>query len=845
MGPTNGEILVLKRFIISLLFVVSLGVSAQQTSDTLKSLTSIEARMPLYRDGRLQVFIYSQKTIRHADRLELDYPVLDLIKRDVNVDSIKYIENYNPYDLDAPLQEILLYWAGMIHSDGVIMSHKAFIDTQEQLAYGKEKVFFRSPMLDLNGVGFRANFKDRNVNVESKVEIRIRTVDPKALEKDGKVEPTKATGDSLFIDFESEMAILTGNVVVNESQFHLTCDRIEIDMKKSDDKPKDKDKEKQEITRESLMGSNLGVSRITCIGNVRITRKLSEEERKEGDQTVNSEKAVYEVASGQITLSGGKPVMRRGADSLAAAEITIWRESERLRGNRDCEIIVQRKSDTGEKLPPTIINSEFLDMDMAKNSGNLSGNVRINDQGTRLNCHQMALTFADVKPENAGDNKKMGTDLFKMAGDKEAAGKKDLTWIRCSGDVIVVRDGEKDKDGKVSPPSRATAGQMDYDIRKNILVMTKDKPTLKRGEDSIAGDKITVWVDEKKMEVEHNSEIQLIAKGGDAATPNRSIIRSDFSDLDYGKDKLVFRDAVRVRDKRLNLDCGVMTIYLAEDPNAPKKEPQKKNGDVLNDNPLDGSKEVDKIICQKDVVVDDEKGILTCDQLTVYFEPKAPGKETPKSTDRETGLGNREVEKLVSEGNVHFVGKNAKDNGPQETVAGTGGKIKQGTFSDQSHIFADYGEVEMKKNFGFFQGNVKMLDPQGGLRCNKMDFYLKDFKEVVPVKPARVVPRDSDAITLPKQISLGFGKELEKIICLDNVRLVRVTPQEKSGAVGTRGEYIVADKRLKMTGTPAKRVQLIRNDIKTEHDIVYYWPESGKMSGSKGYVREGSVQPGN
>jgi lipopolysaccharide export system protein LptA len=836
-----------------LIFGIILGgtVWAQQGVDTFKNLIGEISKLPIYRDGRLQTFVYSRQTQRHADRLELNDPIIDLIKKDVDVESIKYLDNYQPYALDAPLPEILAFWAGMLHSDGIIKSDKAFVDIDDQYAYGKERVYFRSPMMDLNGVGFRAYFKERNVTVESQVEIRIRMGgDMASAEK--AAEPVRAFGDSLYIDFDKEIAILKDHVKVLDHRFILTCDRLEVDMRKppedggADRNAAEKNEKGTEISLDSF-GGNAGVSKVSCFGNVKIERILTEDEKKNGDQTATSGQAVYNVKKGEIILSGDRPVMRRGEDSLAAEEITIWRDDEKLRGERNCQIVMRRQSDSGQPMAPTIVNSEFLDMDMAKNLGVFLGNVRVTDEAMQLNCHRMELTFADKEKEKTESEPKQpkpaSTDALSL--DSSMGGGKEIAAVKCTGDVIVVRDGDLDSSGRRGPSSYSTSGQLDYNTRTNVLVLTRDNPTLKRAEDSVTGDKITVWVDERKMEVDTNSRIQT-ASGADADGKKlRSYIKSDFSDLNYGKGLLTFTGNVEVRDEKLNLDCGKMIVYLIEEA---KKDaaPAKKANLLGGDNPLNalgsgGGKELEKIYCEQDVKVDDPKGYLTCDYLTVYFEPVEKKKPAP-AKDESVKVGNREIAKLVSVGNVHFRGKDVPKDGSAEPPKGQG-LASRATFNSSSQVKADRGEIDFRKNFGYFDGNVKMFDATSGLTCNKMDFYLKNFKELPPPKTVRRV-RDTEQTTMPEQVGLGFGKELEKIVCLRNVGLARVQDKSRTSALGDYGEYIVTNKRFDLLASPGNKVKLRNNAQETLHDIVQYWPESGMVSGRQGVVSDGRIPPG-
>ena len=88
------------------------------------------------------------------------------------------------------------------------------------MAYGDDPVFFRSPLLDLNGIGFEADLGKRTVLVKSDVNIvlRMETSDPRRFKPDAKLPEkydfVRATSDSMRID----MVEGSSDFLVNDEQ---------------------------------------------------------------------------------------------------------------------------------------------------------------------------------------------------------------------------------------------------------------------------------------------------------------------------------------------------------------------------------------------------------------------------------------------------------------------------------------------------------------------------------------------------------------------------------------------------------------------------------------------------
>ncbi|MDD2479269.1 MAG: LptA/OstA family protein [Victivallaceae bacterium] len=841
--------------IIILVFSFSLlNLVAQNNSDSMKNLKTFEARLPIYKDGRLQVFVYGREMKREGNIVDVKDPIIDIIRAGADIDSIIYIEKLAMYPLDTSLKDILLYWADISHSEGVISSTHATINSDAQIGYGSEKVFFRSPMLDLNGVGFHTDFVKRTLLVKNDVHIRIRSasVNPEKNDDKNTDQQMKAYGDNMFVDFGKEMVTLEGNVRIDDNKFTITCHRVELFFKDKtpaevadQNIPKETKKPESNPLNDSLGGSlgggNRTISKAICSGNVQVNKNLTEDELKKGAQHAKADEMVYDVEKSEIVLSGGEPVIYRGKDQLAAKEITIWRDNMRLQGRDDCEVTIQREDKEQKTLAPAVIKSDFMDMNLAENVGDFVGRVRLNDQEVKLDCDKMQLHFMDTEkvtvPQKTAPTDPDQGGLGGLGGFDGLGGGKQMSRILCTGNVIVISEGELNEQGEQKPEVRATAGRLDYDTLKSVVQLINDQPLIKRGSEYVSGDKITIWTKKQRMVVEHNAKLKKIADetvGEKKTDASNSVVTADHFDLDYGKGELLFTGRTKVRDQKLNLDCREMTIFMAEKHDTSSKK-SKDNDQSAGMGSLDsfdvstGGDKVNKVVCRDEVYIDDKKGELWSDLVTLMFEPKPPDAEKRLSDRGIAAFGKSELVRIMGDGNVRFVGKEQ----PKET---NNANEKPGLLNPQTKLFADRSDMEFKKNYGFLDGNVKMINQDSGLQCEFMEFFLQDVEGEPP--PRR--PEDEEDV-VSNRISLGHGKELKKVIAHRDVRLVRVTPKERMAATGNRAVYTVAREQMVLTGTPQKRATLRRNNIISEHDYVNYWPNKGLLSGGSGLVKEGGV----
>lgn len=143
--------------------------------------------------------------------------------------------------------------------------------------------------------------------------------------------PTIIKSDSMDFDLSKNLAVFSGNVQVDDAEMQIFCHKMIIRFE-SDSKSADQNK---------------SVKDITCLKNVIIIRKLSDEEGKGGQQKALAGKAVYDVKAGKITMTEN-PELKRGPDTLKGEVIMFWLDSERLTVKRGSQLKIKSRPNQGE-----------------------------------------------------------------------------------------------------------------------------------------------------------------------------------------------------------------------------------------------------------------------------------------------------------------------------------------------------------------------------------------------------------------------------------------------------------------------------------------------------------------
>jgi lipopolysaccharide export system protein LptA len=872
MGRVDGALQNMRKyFLLPLILFFCLLLQPLHGADDLSSLIITDAKMPVYNNGKLTILVYSKTATRTGIDIILNDAILDIIKPGIDVDQIKYVDGTKPYPLGAPLKTILKFWVNIIHSDGLIFSHAATINQKTKNGRSREKIFFRSPVLDINGVGFQADFSKRTMRILSNVIIKIRQTsnNGKLMPGSGKKNKTSKTSmstitsDEMFIDFTNNIITVSGNVKVDEENMTINCEKITVYMTQGNDKKSRKKPEDSGLGNLSSSGSGRRISKIVCEKNVVITRKQSLGEIKQnGQQQAFADRADYDFVKSKIVMTGKRPTIKRGTDAIEGKQITIWRDKEHLQAQGDCRLSFMAPNDKKSKNPaatkiPTVATSDFMDMNYAENLAVLTGNVKVVDPRMKIDCHKMNIYLEDRQKKTTAKVKSPAA----KSTDKALSSSKVINKIVCIGDVTIFRlDGKKQ-----AGTQKAMAGKAIYHLKEGKIILSENDPIIIRGRDSVSGKIITVWVDQQKMHVDQNSLIVLNnLKNKQGQQPAATRVKSDYTNIDYGRNLMSFAGQVKVNNPQMVLDCKKMLIFLEDKKSIAKKSKPEtvkvktaKSGDPLDIESSD--KVVSKVICLGDVYGRDQRNDLRCQKLTLIMQDKQPGTaKKAKQQGQNANFGsNREISRIICKEDVVLVRRPEPAAGKAKTKQASSpdepgdGLLAKG--SDKPIIVkTDFMDLKLTENYGELIGNVDVDEPRVHLTCDKMELYAEPKpaksvtkgKATTPSNPDDEFDNEDDEDdevagdgTVPKQINLGDDKQLEKIICRKNVVITRkITANDpiKQQATGDKAVYLIKKGKITMTENPTLR----QGDNIAHYDWIILWTDSERLDFGNGEVEE-------
>ncbi len=811
--------------------------------EQLRGLVLTNVKLPVYHKQMLQTMAFCGRASQQGRLLVGEKVLLDMIRPGADIDAIKDGWGTEFYPLGATFPEVLLFWSRRLYCEGLMSTPQANIDQESRMAAGSEPVFFRSPLLDLDGIGFEADLNRRNITVKSDVHIVLRmgASDPTKLLVAGRIPdklPAKyefltAESETLNIDLETNQITLTGKVIVDESGSTIHCDRLTIFLERRADAGA------EERPGESMSG----VSRILCDGNVVVTRKLSEEEEKEGKQQAFADHLIYDVKTGSATLSGKKPPrIVRGDEMLSGQKIVLYKDEQRATVTDNCLVRVKRAASGKDAKPGVMtIRSRRASMDYLANRGEFAEKVVVDDTDMRLHTDHLLVTLRDTgvkteKPEPAPEAVEPEpvalTGLGNFGPSTEG---RELDEIICTGKVRMIR---KDAAGKLLPQENAVADRAVFNNAARKITLTGERPTLTRGNETLSGKALEIFVDEERLRVQEDSQVLIRANSNAPAGAKvpMTLITSRSSDLAYGGNCLTFKDDVKVIDPRMLLDCDKMEIYLTPTEKAVK---EKAPGGLPDPDALEsGDKRLDGVVCTGNVHSREPQGDLKTDRLTLFFA-EVKGKE---KSDSAFQSGNTRMIRMRADGNLVAVNNAAPEKPGQPTpfakMLGGNGKATTRT------LMAENGEVDLERDQAEFHRQVKVFDDQGRLECEDLYLFARSGEpETLPAVKAADNP-DADPFELPTsplipaRLFLGEGRVLERVLGQNNVIITRKTENNQvQRAGGTQADYRVDEQKIYLTGTPEKQPWMeFENRRMESYNQVVIDLETEQMFGEKGRI---------
>ncbi len=539
----------------------------------------------------------------------------------------------------------------------------AVFDKSTNILTSDETAFFRSRQLDADGVGFDAFSERQFIHIRSNVRAILHIKDDKKAgetpspedEEQGlgslfsSEKPADVRADSADIDLENNIVTLIGNVVVDDHQNKITCDRMEITLEDDaadtligsaekpedaldEETPEEAPEEDDEDDEDEDTGS---IRRIVCVGNVVCTmRDGSDGQGKE--QIALCEKAEYDVAKRIVVMTGAHsnpakilpenvyggmerqvrkaflakaPVMMQDEDWMVGESFTILiKEKNRMKVD-DIKVNytgfimsmkdegdAKEKADEGKDDTATLISADSADINVEQNFIILRGNVDIDDRASKITCQEMEIRL------NGG---KKTADAKEETDEQEGnlLGNKSVTKVICKNDVVYMeRPKADDPDGE----SRiAMSDRADYDAVKETILMT-GSPVVMQGTNKMHGETIEILSKEDNRVIVSAVKARLAGRllssdEEDASGVGSTMITASTADF-RPNEKITLSKNVVIDDGSGRITCAEMDIFLQKDSsnsffsaNKPAKKDDAEDGDELRN-------DVSKIVCSGNVV---------------------------------------------------------------------------------------------------------------------------------------------------------------------------------------------------------------------------------------------------
>ena len=667
---------------------IALGAKNHSINE-LRGLQLSHAKIPIFNRSRLQMMVFAGHAERRGEMLAGFDTVLEIIRAGADADAIADSWEMTPYPLESPLTGVLDFWKTRIaYSDGVMTTSECEIDQQGRRAYGTRKVYFRSPMLDLDGVGFEADFTRRTISVNSQVRIVIRqsSADPAVLLKTpgqlpAKYEYLTAVGDSMLIDSARNEVMLIGNVRVDEARAFLTCDRLTVFWGGKADK-NGKSAKDDKAGKEDKAAANLensGVDRILADGDVVVTKKDNPAERLFCDHLI------CDVRKGTLKLTGDEELPKlvsANGEVLCGRNVLFERDTKRALITGGCRIDGAPETGAdGKKIVRQSLSADSGFFDSVKNYNDFTGNVRMRDGERSISCDRMRIITSggSEKPKKPlGDVSTDPTAVFSAEG---FGGSREIKSAEFHGHVVLTDAGK----------TTLSCEEMHADFVRGKS----------RGKTELAAAR---WFRNVRVET----------LGGEAgAVPG--VLTSDRGELDNPGDRVTFEG--NVKGKRLNstLDCDRLDLYLGKKSAAASDSSSSAaasaSGSIAAG--AGGDRTIKKAVANDRVHVVDASGTLDCDKLSLFFSELPPGAKPMPGMFQSGGV---RMTDILAEGHVVAVNQSS---GKSEKAPG----IFAGKSSGDRFLRADRGHIDLTHDLSQFTGNIDINDADSRLKCDELFLF--------------------------------------------------------------------------------------------------------------------------
>ena len=514
-------------------------------------------------------------------------------------------------------------------------------------------------------------------------------------------------------------------------------------------------------------------------------------------------------------------------------------------------VIAEEDSDA-----PTKVTASSADIDLENNIITLIGSVKVDDGQSLISCNKMEIYLDEnaagtlvgeaEKPAETGSaaekREKQDSDSAEAGGGSEDEDEdedaKNIKKIVCIGDVIFKKLADKDDpDGQ---DQIAMSGNAEYDVRKEIVVMTgahsdpagalpegvyksmekhvrgniiANHPVMMQGETWVIGESFTVFIKEnnrlkvKDMIFHYTGTSLFEAEPGNEEDENDekvtdALISTRDADIDLENNRITLVGDVDVDEESNKITCNKMVIDLKEKKPAGDGETETAAAEDSND--IGGGKDVSKIVCTGDVV------------FLKRSDPDAPAGDNQIAMsdkadyDAENEILEMTGKPVMMQGSNRLYGSRIKvflkeDNRMEVDTAKAqlAGKLlssdddQDATGLAVTAITAKKADIRQNEKITLSQ-NVVVDDGTGQITCGKMEIFMRKDSS----NPLFNISGQTDRGTDDQKGNNELGNDVSKIICSGNV-VYRKQADGESGkqvVLAREAHYDASTEEIEMIG---------------------------------------------
>ena len=809
---------------LALLAVLLFSAGPRLRADQLSELNGVSVnnvKIPFHNNGTLQAMIFANQAEYRAKLLYGKEVILDMLQKHVDPDRIGNDWKLRLYPLRAPVKTVADFWIPRLnYCDAVIYTPEGALDQPERSAAGDKLVQMRSPMLDLDGVGFAADFKSRQIKINSEVRLlmRMASSDPRKFgpKLPEKYEFIEGRSEMLHLDSAQNRIMLLGKVEIFDEKSKLTCDRLTVQL----------GADKKIPDRSSMNFS--GISAIYADGNVKMVRLLPPGAPSSERREAYGDHMVYEVAKKQVTLTGDRTpprIVSGDGLKLRGKELVYFTEKRQLIVPKDCWM------SSVENGAIRYLRSDYGNLNFDTGHCDFLGNVRGSAPMHELACDKMRVILhrkkggapASAQQTAASRKKPAGGTPLSDAGSFDA-GSMEFERALCRGRVKMLRS-----EGKNISTLDSERAELDYVTNKATF-----SGNVKARSDGNTLETETLVLNLKKSKGgQYNRELESaetlapvrIAGTTDPATKEISVITADRGFFDYKRNRVDFLGSVQAGRGKTTLTSDKLELFLA--PGGKGDRPVAVPGVTAG-----SGRTLKNAVATGNAVMTDGRNNLQADRLEFVFVPAPPG------APQEPGMfqsGTLRLAKVLGNGSVRLGPKHVRE--PKISSEETEEKKetekteeeKPKPTSSPGSLLGGSGELrelrasrmvsDMLKRRSVFSGHVVMTDEQNRLNCEELTFFAKTAARTAAAagnpaqKPAPAEDVDADPFELPVEnkvpssVVLGNGLELDRAVAREDVVLRQKKGSEESDRkfVCDRAEFKSSDMTIVCTGTEDAR----------------------------------------